>query len=130
MQPYGLVHYGLYLFINNVSKDAEEVLHPDKRKAMSDELLRIKDRDASSWVPDFMAVFDRFFWGKTFKLAVFLQIFIDVNSYTIYASASSRVIDFTDSCNLNSLSWVSIIAHDINFLNHSTPKTNCRPANL
>ena len=64
MQPYGLVHYGLYLFINNVSKDAEEVLHPDKRKAMSDELLRIKDRDASSWVPDFTAVFDRFFLGK------------------------------------------------------------------
>ena len=56
--------WAIYLFINKVSKDAEEVLHPDKRKALSDELLRIKDRDASSWLPDFTTVFDRFFGKK------------------------------------------------------------------
>ncbi len=53
--------WAIYLFINKVSKDAEEVLNPEKMKALSDELLRIKDRDISSWVPDFTSVFDRFF---------------------------------------------------------------------
>jgi len=52
------------LFIRKVSKDADNDLDPEKRKALGEELLRIKDRDASSWVPDFTSVFDRFFGKK------------------------------------------------------------------
>jgi len=51
-------------FIRKVTKDADDDLNPEKRKALGDELLRIKDRDVGSWVPDFTAVFDRFFGKK------------------------------------------------------------------
>ncbi len=51
-------------FVRKVTRDADNDLNPESRKDLSDKLLRIKDRDASSWVPDFTLVFDRFFGEK------------------------------------------------------------------
>ena len=56
--------WAILLFIRKVSKDADNDLNPEKRNELSDELLRIKDRDASLWLPDFTSVFDRFFGAK------------------------------------------------------------------
>ena len=59
--------WAILWFIRKVSKDADDDLNPETREALSDELLRIKDRDASLWVPDFTLVFDRFFGKKHFS---------------------------------------------------------------
>ncbi len=93
--------WAFYLFINKVSKDAEEVLHPQKRKALSDELLRIKDRDASSWVPDFTLVFDRFFGEKHLSWRCFYRSsLISVLVFTVLnciISSSLLYVSLVDS---------------------------------
>jgi len=83
--------WAILLFIRKVSKDADNDLNPETRKALSDELLRIKDREASSWVPDFTAVFDRFFGTKHLRWRCFYRsILVSIFTFSALAYLSDH----------------------------------------
>lgn len=105
----GLV--AICLFIGKVSKDAEEVLDPEKRKSLSEKLCCIKNQNINSWIPDFTLVCDRFFGTKHLSWRCFYRSTVISIITFIILNLLYPTIPFAPSENI--LTWVFLISFSI-----------------
>jgi len=84
--------WAVILFIRKVSKDADDELDPDKRKALAKDLEGIITQDSGAWISDFIDVFDRFFGKKHFRRRCFNRSAL-ISIFTFFVLTCIHIID-------------------------------------
>lgn len=91
----------LMIAIYSAFKFSDEVIDPDKKKIISEDLLGIRARVSGSWLPDFLEVFDNVYGKKHFSLRCFsISAFASILSvfaiYLVNVPSGSRGLELKE----------------------------------